>query len=251
MIINFSPLKKQAVLSVEAAVTVPVFMMACALLISIMNVCLIDEKTELILCGIAEEISVKAFDEDIPSGGVIEAMFCEKAGSSLVNSPYIKDTGFDFSMTDTSDREVIVLGVNYTVVFPFDMFGIFEIPFKKERTVHTWTGYVNGLSGEGISEYVYMTKNGTVYHRSRECSHIRLKIEAINRNDLKALRNTGGGRYKKCEYCNPKSADMRLYITEDGDRYHNTLSCPGLKRTILRVKLSDIDGVRPCSRCGY
>jgi len=116
---------------------------------------------------------------------------------------------------------------------------------------HAWTGYeIRGESGEiDEEEYVYITPNGSVYHRSRECTHLKLTVSSVDGNEISTYRNNSGSRYQKCQFCGSR-AGKQLYITPEGDRYHTTLGCPGLKRTVETVPLSKVSNRAPCSKCG-
>ena len=91
---------------------------------------------------------------------------------------------------------------------------------------------------------------GKVYHKSYQCTHLKLAIRAGNVSDVADLRNEYQGKYYPCEKCKAKSASGMIYYTASGDRYHASLGCSGLKRNIRAVKLSEVGGRGACSRCG-
>lgn len=122
--------------------------------------------------------------------------------------------------------------------------------------VHAWTGkeYESAVSeGEAseIEKMVYMTDSGTVYHKSLDCSYIDLSVNQVSGNFVSGLKNEYGESYTACEICsrNQKPAGS-VYITEQGNRYHNLGSCSGLKRSVRMVKESEASGICACSRCG-
>ena len=90
--------------------------------------------------------------------------------------------------------------------------------------------------------------NGNVYHKSRDCTHIRLSVRQEPESRVSGLRNVDGGKYHPCEKCG--GSGSRIYVTDTGDRYHSSAACSGLKREVIEIPLSQAEGWKACSRCG-
>lgn len=139
-----------------------------------------------------------------------------------------------------------------TAVLPFSSVFKGRKTAVQKAVVRAWVGYTGESFSESSSEeLVYVTPEGEVYHRSRECTYLLLTIKAIASGQLDDLRNLSGGRYSPCEYC-VRGGNTRgtVYITDYGTSYHNARECQGLKRTIMAVPLSEAAGMSCCSRCG-
>lgn len=126
-----------------------------------------------------------------------------------------------------------------------------SIRFQKNTTVkrRIFSGYVKrqrDYDAAGDNSIVYVAENGEVYHKNPSCSHICLKITG-NAAIQEILHSS---KYAACEKCIHKGTSLSaLFVTAYGDCYHSTLGCSGLKRTIRAVRLKDVGGLRPCSRC--
>jgi len=139
-----------------------------------------------------------------------------------------------------------------TAALPFSSVFRGRRPAVQKVIVRAWVGYTGeSFSGGSSEEMVYMTPEGEVYHRDRDCTYLLLAIRTIDFEQAEDMRNLSGGRYAPCEYC-VRGARPRgtVYITDYGTSYHNVRECQGLKRTIMTVPLSKVAGVRCCSRCG-
>lgn len=115
---------------------------------------------------------------------------------------------------------------------------------------HLWNGYhIPGTEAVAAEQQVYITETGTVYHTYANCTHLQLSIKKVSRQEALASRNYQGGRYAPCEKCSRFAGFGDVYITNEGDRYHFERECPGLKRTVYCVPVSQVSKLRACKRC--
>ena len=129
--------------------------------------------------------------------------------------------GMDCSASRMSVRTGIgTLNAEYQVKIPVPVFGIRPVKCRETMKIKAWSGYEKeGLSDMG-NDTVYVTENGLVYHKDYHCEH--------------CMKGNAG----------------TIYITNFGDRYHSSLSCSGLKRTIYAIPVSEAAGKGACSKCG-
>lgn len=139
-----------------------------------------------------------------------------------------------------------------TAQMPFAFLSFGRRPVFQQAVVRAWVGYTReSFAGKTGGQMVYMTPAGEVYHRSRDCTYLRLTIRTLSAEELETARNESGGKYSPCEYCvkNAVSGGI-VYITDYGSSYHYSSVCQGLKRTVMAVPLSQVTGMGCCSRCG-
>jgi len=151
-----------------------------------------------------------------------------------------------------NDNEIIDLVADYVLDTPLAIIKPNRIKLLQRARVRAWTG--RKLANEEDStdsesdKTVYVTVNGSVYHRDRECSHIRLSIRTVNHSTVADMRNKDGGKYYPCSGC--KGGSDQVYITDTGNRYHGSISCSSLKRGVISVTETEVKSWSPCSRCG-
>lgn len=202
-------------ITLEAALALPLFLCAAAALICLFSIFAAQARKERTLMEQAQLLAVTV-------------------GQEKAEDPYL------------------VLCDRMPVQLPFS--GVFS--GKKHAVckaeVRVWIGY----SGESFTDQnseimVYMTPEGTVYHRNRDCTYLALTIRTISCGELDEARNLSGGKYGACEYCVKNQAvSGTVYITDYGTSYHRLRDCQGLKRTVMAVPLSETGGLKSCSRCG-
>lgn len=246
-----------AVLTVEAAAVVPMFLMAMISLVSILNIIHIDMKLKEAVYEEAKYVSMISFDNQEYGIDGIRKSILSSVGNKILESSFIDKErgGIDFSYIDNSDSEILNINVVLNIKIPFwilDSLDVFRFRLCERAVVHKWVGYEHGLSGMKYSdEVVFITEKSDVYHRSLECTHLKLSITDIDIKDIDEIRNLYGEKYKKCELCCKNNMKEKAYITREGNRYHTVISCSGLKRTVKTVRLYEVYGRRPCLRCGY
>ncbi|MEG1947406.1 MAG: hypothetical protein RR139_09970 [Lachnospiraceae bacterium] len=145
------------------------------------------------------------------------------------------------------DEEYLEVKVNYRIKNPITFFGNTRMHFSEKVRIRRWTGDMTGQEGKENQHWVYITPTGSVYHKSRSCTHLKLSIEAVTPNEKKKIL----ADYEPCGFCaKAHYSSGTLYITKEGRCYHTKLSCPGLKRTIYMIPFNQVGGRKPCSRCG-
>lgn len=155
------------------------------------------------------------------------------------------------SVMKEDDR--IELVASYKVKPFVNIIGFPDMPMENRYYGRAWTGYdvesrAGGTGGE--DPIVYIAETGTVYHVARNCAYLNPSVEAVLAAMASELRNEGGGRYYPCGGCKGNSFQPVVYVTSYGNKMHSSLSCPGLKRTVYTVHLSEVGGKGKCSKCG-
>ena len=219
--LSFLRYKIKAGLTVEAACTIPLFLLCM---------------TSFLMMGIS---------------------FTEAISAQTYLANQVKEKSVEFSEAWWMQEEVkeheaedMIFAETST---SFEKCGILSgFIWEQKFSVRTWIGrdpnHTLGWKGEEKEkEMVYVTLHGEVYHRDLKCSHIHLSIRLVSDIQRETLRNENGEKYYACEYCGGGSG--MVYITESGNRYHSSLMCSGLKRSILKVPITQLEGMRPCSRC--
>lgn len=122
------------------------------------------------------------------------------------------------------------------------------IAIKQRSMVRDWTGSDITKS----QNIVYITQNGKVYHLTKECSHLALSISSTSYASVKGLRNNYGEKYSKCGICVTKKPESgtKVFIAEDGNRYHLSLTCSGIVRNIIATDKESVTNMPACSSCG-
>ncbi len=214
-------------------------------------------------------------DESETEGDVIDTIktYAGKLIETGVSSAYVKYklteyVGEDFldgsCISGGSDGIICYANVNggmldiratYTVKIPMLPGKLFSFSVTQRLNRHMWVGVSadtddeDSDENETVSETVYITKYGTVYHLYKDCSALKRSIKSCTYASIDEQRNSSGSRYTACELCIHGNANAIVYVTTDGTKYHNSSSCSALVRYIEEVHLSEVGSKGLCSYC--
>lgn len=242
----------KASITIEAAMAVPIFFLAVVCLLYLMEIMAIrtSVRSGLQYAGKIAAEEAYAMNVIMPSkieNDVVHAIGAERLERSIVLGGC---RGIRCDESRISLRTGIgELTASYQIRIPVPIFKIPPVEYKEKIRIKTWSGYEREGFGTDDDETVYITETGLVYHKDYHCTYLELSIHMVASSELDGLRNSSGGRYYPCEHC-MRSGGNGVYVTDTGTRYHSSLSCSGLKRTIYAVPLSEAVGKRACSRCG-
>ena len=254
-------------MTVEAAMIIPLFIFFFINLMSVMEMMRLHCNLELALWKNGKVMTVvghafeSAQDENewIQVGGTLLTDYAlyleivyELGEDYLDHSPltYGKK-GLNFLESSYMENDCIDIKLTYQVSPDFNVPGFPLVRLANRYYARAWTGYcVSEEEEEQAKEYVYVTMYGQVFHVKLDCGYLNRTIEAVQVSGLGNMRNNAGEQYTICEYCGKFSSQDTVYITPTGGKYHFTVSCPSLKRTISILERTEAEeNYRPCSRC--
>lgn len=253
-------------MTLEATIVLPILLSFMLAILQFARITLVSSALLAGMQGTVKEMAVYAYVKEMgvtEDSGVAAELLSGGISAAYARSQIQKKSGFDsefgsFSLmqSDLIHDDIIDLAVSY---YPSKDTVLIPTPWVRavlRARVRAWTGRSSsensGTDGDEDSESkdtVYVTETGTVYHKDPECTHIKLSIQNIPREEIESCRNSSGGKYHVCEKCGAGSGSD-VYITTYGAKYHGSLECSGLKRDVKEVSLDELDGWKACSKCG-
>ncbi|WP_155840118.1 TadE/TadG family type IV pilus assembly protein [Butyrivibrio sp. MC2021] len=264
-----------ASITVEASIVLPLFIFFFVNIMTAFNVIKVQSDLEAALHQTGSEIALVGYDiktgkdalglggdslvKDVLAAGGYMAYASHSVKKYLgdsVNKSCVTGgaSGLSFLTSKImAGDDYIDIVVDYKVHPLIPIIGFKEFKVQSRYYGHAWTGYdiSGGLAGEDSEEeMVYVTEHGTVYHRNAGCKHLKIDVRSIPFDSLGFARSKDGSKYYPCEYCAETVGGGNVFVTDYGTRYHSSVSCPGLKRKIYTIPISEVGGRGPCSACG-
>lgn len=262
----------QAGMTVEAAILMPFFLFLVLSLLSFLEIIRLHNSITMGLREAGTPITIYGYaharmkeEKGIDLSGIVPNVVLsygyvgnkvrDFAGEAyLDHSPLSGGAGsVQYWQSSILEKDDLVdLKAVYTAELNFNIAFLPKLRLASRFYGRAWTGYQvegNG-TGDALEVNVYVTPGGSVYHRNRYCTHLQLSIESVSWENLQGIHKEDGGRYRSCELCGKGTINGKVYITSEGDCYHTSIQCSGLKRTIDVIPLSKVGNRGSCSRCG-
>ncbi len=250
--VSFCLSQRKGVVTIEAALAVPLFFFAVLSLFYMIEVMSVRTSIRSGMQYAAKQAASEAYVKRMVMPGGLEADIVDAVGGERLERSVVAGGSGGIHCEDSRMSAVtgiLELRVRYRVKLPIPVFGEPSVPMQESLRVKGWNGYVRSGFGEREDDTVYITENGMVYHRDYHCNYLELSIRMVPAGEAAHMHNAAQEKYHACERCVHGGAAAQVYVTDYGNRYHNSLSCSGLKRTIYAVPLSEAAGKGACSKC--
>lgn len=251
--------KLKAGMTVEAAVVLPVFLLFVLNLASLIEMMRLHGNLEFALWGTGNEAALYgSVLEDETASSVLSVLYIKNQIVETLGSEYLEQSPLRDGVSGLQvwtnllqgEKDILDVTITYSVAPLSGFIGFPAFQMKNCYYAHLWNGYEipeNAMAGE----IVYVAETGTVYHKSRNCTHLLLSVQQVDAAEVEERRNQWGRTYGACERCTHGKMPDSVYITDEGECYHYSQGCSGLKRTVHAVTLAEAQGkYRCCSRCG-
>lgn len=256
----------KASMTVEASFALPFFLFTFLNLMSVIEIYRLQSNLDMAMYTTVKEMAVYGHaysqwneeDENHLESYGLTYLYGAGRTKSCLDDGFLERmpieggfSGISWLHSRMQEQECIDLVATYKVKPMVGFIGYQKIPLYNRYRTRMWTGYDIPLIPElrEQEKIVYITPDGSVYHETKSCPYLRLSIRAVQRNAVKHLRNQDGDQYYPCQQCAYKDNNT-VFITMFGNRYHTTLQCSGLKRTIYAIPLKETGNRPECQKCG-
>lgn len=261
--------RERGSMTLEAAFALPFFLFAVLNILFAVNIIGTQSRIDAALHQVGNKMAFAGYAYEntvsgaLPEGlasvalssGYARAQVISGVGSDYLSGSCVKGgaAGLSFAGSSVMEKgDIIDLQVSYRVKPFVELMGFDGFFMSQRYYAKAWTGYdASGSVSDMTAEdpMVFITETGTVYHLHRDCTYLNPAVEAVSAGAVKNRRNDSGARYSACGLCG-SFPEAEVYLTRYGSSYHSRLNCPGLKRTIYTVPLSQVGGRGRCSKCG-
>lgn len=251
--------------TVEASLVIPIYIYAVLAVMYIMQILSVKSDMDRAVYNALRSMSKHAYmyenDNAVFSQQEMYLRIVYELGAEYANRHNIVGGNAGIVILQEASEgngSEIKFSLSYAVKNPFNIFGLGVFSINQKFCAEAWLGqeYAKKWKNDKQSEnMVYITSQGTVYHKSRDCRTINIKIETVSSADLEHCRNSSGAKYYPCERCGNSGKQEnylqtdQIYITDYGDRYHFDINCSALKRTVFEIPFSAVGERGVCKIC--
>lgn len=268
--VSFILSRKKGSMTLEAAFVLPFFLFTVLNILFAVNIIGTQSRINAALHQVGNKMSFAGYADHAMAGNVLpdslmsvaltegyaRGQVVEYVGKTYLEKSCVKGGAQGLSFAGSSvmgEGDIIDLRVSYRVRPFAELMGFEGFLMSQRYYAKAWTGYdASGTVSDLHKDdpMVYITETGTVYHMDRNCTYLNPKVEAVSAESIPGRRNASGAKYVSCGSCGAGIYSNVVYITSFGSSYHKMLNCPGLKRTIYTVPLSQVGARGRCSKCG-
>lgn len=247
---------------VEAVIVIPLILSVCVMLMQFIVMVNVENNIQEKFTDVSNGIMVDAYAYDrkgylyTMTDALLVAKLNSRNFKKFINNSNVRNgiSGMSYLKSNTiyDEEKSILIKSNYKIKINSFFWGRKNLKQSQVVCFRPLIGKsimpANNTTNEKV---VYITQTGTVYHTSRECTHLLLSVSTKKLSEVSSLRNSSGGKYYACELCikSDVAASEKVYIAKTGNRYHKDKGCSGLKRTVKEILYSEIGDRKLCTRC--
>lgn len=264
-----------ASLSLEAAMSLTIFVFASVCLILPMKIMNTERKLQAALEAVGEDYSRYAYLQNAMEQGKLFAAagagdfakgFCRYLAAGVgegyaqakimehVDTEAITQVSMMRSQILT-EGEIVDLVMTYEIQMPFPVLGLPALQRNVRCRRRAWIGKegkdydgTDGVQGTHTDTMVYVGKDSTRYHKDRSCHYLSNNLAAVSVSEMEHLRSESGKRYHACAVCGDPSGNT-VYIMPNGESYHSSRACTAIVAYVRTARLSEVEHLGPCSYC--